>query len=118
MPPFPGPPVPSADASGAIPVAIQGPGGLSGTPLGFGTEAITTGAAVALPAIPAGAVYAQVQSSLAATWRDDGTNPTAAIGMNMVANQVYIFSGAQLAALKFILTAGGPGVLNVSYYGE
>lgn len=118
MPPFPGPPVASPDASGAIPVAIQGPGGIQGTPLGFGTEAITTGAAVALPAIPAGTIYAIVSCSLAALWRDDGVAPTTTVGVAMVAGTPYTFSGAQLATLKFILAAAGPGVLNASFYGE
>ena len=47
-------------------------------------------------------------------WRDDGTNPTASVGMPMIAGTEYWYHG-NLAAIKFIeITSGAQ--LNVSYY--
>jgi hypothetical protein len=124
MSPFPGPPVVSPDASGNVPVVvqgnasvvIQGPGGINGSPLGFQSEALTNAAAVALPAIPAGTIYATVTPSVAATYRDDGVAPTSTVGVPMNAGQSYTFSGPQLATIKFIAVGVTAGTLNASYY--
>lgn len=46
-------------------------------------------------------------------WRDDGTDPTAAIGMILVANDILVYTGT--AAIKFIEVAAS-GKLNITYY--
>ena len=53
--------------------------------------------------------------ALFARWRDDGTAPTATVGMLLSAGQTQTFSG-DLAALKFIQTGAGVATLNVSFY--
>ncbi|HNA61455.1 MAG TPA: hypothetical protein PKW79_00055 [Rhabdochlamydiaceae bacterium] len=47
-------------------------------------------------------------------WRDDGNNPTASVGMLLVANDLFIYTGT-FSAIKFIeVTASAK--LNVTYY--
>lgn len=115
MPPFPGPPVAQPDVNGAIPVVSTGvPGGRAGTPNGFQTIAVLT-AAVA-PTIPADTTYAIVTpTGQAVRWRDDGVAPTATVGMPIAVGAVQQFSGASLAAVKFIEQAAS-AALNISYY--
>jgi hypothetical protein len=48
-------------------------------------------------------------------WRDDGTDPTAAVGMILTPNTVLEYDG-DLNKIKFIEAVAG-GILNVSYYG-
>lgn len=99
---------------GAMPVYIAGPGGALGQSLGFESlGALNT--AKALAAIPAGATVAVVSpSAQAVRWRDDGTNPTASVGMPIAVGASQSFSG-NLAALKFIEQAAS-ATLNVTYY--
>jgi hypothetical protein len=48
-------------------------------------------------------------------WRDDGTDPTTTVGMNLAAGASLDYEG-QLAAIKFIeVTASAK--LNVAYFG-
>ncbi len=47
-------------------------------------------------------------------WRDDGTNPTATVGMPLEVGQPFFYSGDP-GAIKFIEAAAG-AKLNVSYY--
>lgn len=47
-------------------------------------------------------------------WRDDGTNPTASVGMQLVTGISFEYDG-NLAALKFIEETSA-AKLNVSYY--
>lgn len=47
-------------------------------------------------------------------WRDDGTDPTAAIGMPLAANEPFNYNG-DLHAIQFIEVSAG-AVLDVSYY--
>lgn len=57
--------------------------------------------------------YVQVEGGQV-RYRDDGVNPTAAIGMLLVDGAVLEYSG-DLSTLKFITESGTPK-LNVSYY--
>lgn len=51
-------------------------------------------------------------------WTDDGTTPTAAIGMILIADtNPVLFNVQDLQALRFIQTAA-TAKLNVSYYGN
>lgn len=82
-------------------------------PLGY--QQITALSAAASLTVPAGARLAICQATVAALrWRDDGTNPTASIGMLLSVNYEIVYTG-DLTTIKFIESAGG-GILNVSYY--
>lgn len=63
--------------------------------------------------------YAVIQCEGAAgtdfgRWRDDGTDPTASIGMKLFSGQELDYAG-DIALIKFITGSGSP-VLNISYY--
>jgi hypothetical protein len=47
-------------------------------------------------------------------WRDDGTNPTASVGMPLAAGVTLQYDG-NLRGIKFI-NNGGTAELNISYY--
>jgi hypothetical protein len=86
----------------------------AGTPLGYQNIPAATLAAATPLTPPAGATWALVSPSVAAvSWRDDGTAPTATIGMPIAVGQMVTL--ANLATIKFIAAAAG-AVLNVSYY--
>jgi hypothetical protein len=65
--------------------------------------------------VPTNARIALIQcEGQAVRWRDDGANPTAAVGMRLLVDQDMVYS-ATLSSLRFIeVTAGA--TLNVSYY--
>ena len=48
-------------------------------------------------------------------WRDDGTNPTASVGIPMLPGDMPIAFDGDLNTIKFIEETSG-GILNVSYY--
>jgi hypothetical protein len=65
--------------------------------------------------VPAGATVALITVSTAAIrWRDDGTPPTAAIGVPIAIAGTLEYWGT-LSAFKFIAQSGSP-VLDISYY--
>lgn len=68
-----------------------------------------------LTTIPNGCTLAMIQpESQNVRWRDDQSNPTASVGMIIVANDILFYSG-NLADIKFIET-GASAKLNVTYY--
>lgn len=72
--------------------------------------------AQALPSIPQGATRARIQvTAQAARWRDDGTAPTASVGMPLAVGSELVYEG-NLATIKIISAVAG-AVLNVAYYG-
>ena len=93
--------------------------GLKNTSACLGYQQITalnTAKSLTLPSI-AGiqAVYVIIQpESQAVRWRDDGTAPTAAIGMTIPAGGELRYDG-DLTKIQFIETAAS-AKLNVSYY--
>lgn len=48
-------------------------------------------------------------------WRDDGSNPTAAVGMRLPVDNILEYDG-DLTKIRFMEAVAG-GVLNVTYYG-
>jgi hypothetical protein len=65
-------------------------------------------AVVGLGTVPAGARLVLVR------WRDDGTDPTAAIGMLIADGETLVYNGS-LGGIEFIeVTAGA--ILNVCFY--
>lgn len=64
---------------------------------------------------PAGATMAIIEvNAQNVRWRDDGTDPTAAIGMQIVAGNSFVYVG-DLTAIKFFEEAATAN-LNVAYY--
>ena len=105
--------------SGSIPVRVVAGGGGGGgpgqgtSPLGY--QQITPLSTAQSLTVPAGATLAIVSAQGAdAVWRDDGTPPTATVGMPLYAGQPVTFGG-DLASVQFIQTQATT-TLNVSYY--
>lgn len=64
---------------------------------------------------PAGARFALIQAeSQIVRWRDDGTNPTASVGMMIAATADMVYTG-DLSKIKLI-EATVSAKVNVSYY--
>lgn len=84
----------------------------------LGYQQVTSlGSATGLPSIPTKAVIAVVTVETAGVrWRDDGTAPTATVGMPIAANGSVSFLETPLSAIQFIAQTGSP-VLDVAYYG-
>lgn len=82
-------------------------------PLGFQqVTALNTAKALT---VPAGATFAHIQAeSKDVRWRDDGTNPTAALGTLLYAGQDMLYVG-DVNKIRFIETAAS-ATLNVHYY--
>lgn len=84
-------------------------------PLGY-TQYTSVSSATALT-LPSGATFCVVSpETQAVRWRDDGTNPTASVGMEIKIGSSFTFNGALiLAAVKFIEQAAS-AKLNVACY--
>ena len=84
------------------------------TPLGY-TQITNLSAAVGLGTIPAGATIAFVSiEGGECRYRDDGTAPTATIGMPIYAGQALQYSGT-LSAIQLIQTQA-TATANISFY--
>lgn len=65
--------------------------------------------------VPAGSNYAVIGAQTKnVRWRDDGTDPTATVGMVLGAGNDMVYTG-DLAAIKFF-EAAASAELNISYY--
>lgn len=81
----------------------------------LGYQQITDLSAAAALTVPTGARLAVlVCETQAVRWRDDGTDPTASVGMPLATGVVWTYPG-DLSAIKFIETTAS-AKLNVSYY--
>ena len=100
-------------AAAAIPVYNVFP--YQATPLGY--QQITSLSSATSLTVPTGATWAIVEcDSVAAQgvrWRDDGTAPTATVGMELLPGAS--FSPSNITAVEFIQVAAS-AKLNVSYY--
>jgi len=93
-------------------------GGGGSVPLGYQQITAATLAAATALTPPAGTNVAIVQQNVVSVnvrWRDDGVNPTSAIGMVLGSGGQIAFSGPSLTAVKFILVSGSP-ILDITYY--
>ncbi len=81
-----------------------------------GYQQITSvSSAVGFTSIPADARFVVIQpTGQNVRWRDDGVDPTATIGMLIVANDMLFYSG-DFAAIKFIQVSAS-AVLNYTFY--
>lgn len=69
-----------------------------------------------LGAIPATAKHVLINpETQSVRWRDDGTNPTASVGILVAAGDSFVYSGP-LSKIKLIQTAATAKV-NLSFYG-
>lgn len=70
-----------------------------------------------LASVPAGATYAVISvEGNAIRYRDDGTDPTATVGMPVAVGGTVTYDGA-LARLRLVAQAG-TATVNVSYYAK
>lgn len=84
-------------------------------PLGY-QQIANLSAATALT-IPTGATLAFIQAEgQNIRWRDDGTNPTATVGMLIYADSEPLYYTGTLASLRLI-QATATATANISYYG-
>lgn len=80
-----------------------------------GYQQITATSSAQSLTVPTGATIAQICVETAAIrYRDDGTAPTASVGMPVAAGTCFAYS-APLRAFQFIAQSGSP-VLNILYY--
>ena len=85
-------------------------------PLGFQQISAMTLASATSLTVPAGSTHAIVGvATNDVTWRDDGTAPTASVGVPLLHTSPSLEYGGDLAAIQFIAVSGSP-VLNISYY--
>lgn len=83
----------------------------------LGYQQITSLAAATALTIPAGTALAIVTPEVQAVrWRDDGTDPTAAVGYPLAVGVELQYVAAQLPRLKFIEQAASAKI-NICYYG-
>lgn len=89
---------------------------LKNTSACLGYQQITSLSSAAGLTVPDGAIYAIIQCETQnVRWRDDGTAPTASVGMKLTtAPDLLIYDGA-LKSIKFIEEAASAKI-NVSYY--
>jgi len=81
----------------------------------LGYQQITSLSAAAALTVPSGATLAIITpETQAVRWRDDGTNPTSAVGMPVPISTVLSYDG-DLQRIRFIEQAAS-AKLNVSYY--
>lgn len=82
----------------------------------FGFQQITSLSSATGLTVPMGALIALIQAETQSIrWRDDGTNPTASVGMLLSAGNTLAYTG-DLSQIKIIQTTASASV-NVSYYG-
>jgi hypothetical protein len=83
-------------------------------PAGY-TQDTDMAAASGLGTVPSGARLVLIQAEGDdLRWRDDGTNPTAAVGMVLAEGQTLVYNG-RFADFKAIQVTAA-GVMNVSWY--
>jgi hypothetical protein len=82
-------------------------------PLGFQQLAsFSTAQTLTVPATATMAIISVETNAI--RWRDDGTAPTASVGMPVAVGQTFIYSG-NLSAITFIPQTGS-ATMDVSYY--
>lgn len=87
-------------------------------PLGYGQVSSTVGSTgTALPSQPAGAQSCIIQvTGNAVRWRDDGTNPSSIVGMQLAAAASITYYG-NISAVRITPETSTTAVVNVTYYG-
>lgn len=84
-----------------------------GKPVGY--EQVTVLTSATSLTVPTGALVAVIQAvTQNVRWRDDGTAPTATVGMRLAAGSSFVTAN-KLSAFQFIEEAAS-AELNVTYY--
>ena len=82
----------------------------------LGYQQITTLSSATGLTVPANTVKVLIQAETQAVrWRDDGTDPTATVGMNLAVGSTLEYTGS-LPAIK-IIEATASAKLNITYLG-
>lgn len=91
------------------------PGSQTFTAGGF-RQVTATGSVFSLPTPPAGTRRTIIQAEAQALrWRDDGTNPSATVGMTIPAGGELRYDGSDMSLIKLIAASAG-AIANISYY--
>lgn len=91
---------------------------LVGKPQGYAQATVST-TAIALPSIPASCdrVVIMFEDTGNVRWRDDGTDPTATVGMFLYAGQtIELAAQKSITQFKVIRQGTADVTMNVSYY--
>ena len=117
----------ATDANGYVQVELPSVSASAGVPvvdanmveLGYSQSktisTVTTLATVAGGSLPAGATMALIQAlTQNIRWRDDGTNPSATLGMQLAAGDQFFYTG-DLTAFK-VIEETATAEINVSFY--
>lgn len=97
-------------------MAFQETPNVTAKPRGYNeVNNVVAATGLTLPALDVNAVLITVEGG-DVRWRDDGVDPTAAVGHPLAVGQSLEYNGV-LTAIKFIeQAAGSPGKLRCSYY--
>lgn len=72
---------------------------------------------IPLPSLPEGAHMAVIRPfAQAIRFRDDGTDPTAAVGYPVAVGEEYVYVGASIGRVEIIAQVAGAGI-DILYYG-
>lgn len=86
-----------------------------GTMTATGYQEITSLSAATALTVPSGSRWALIiAETQAVRWRDDGTDPTATVGMPLATGTAFWYSG-NLSSIKFIEQTASAKI-NVAYY--
>lgn len=88
--------------------------GIRYAPIGY--QQITSLSSAQALTVPAGATSALIRTEAQSVrWRDDGTDPTASVGIPMLAADAPLLYTGALSKIRFIESTSG-AKLNISYY--
>lgn len=96
--------------------------GLPTVPLGYCQLSATQlesaiGLSTCADGIPSGATMIAIQAETAnIRYRDDGTAPTASVGMEIISGQNPMLYVGTLSALRFIAASEGSPIADISFY--
>ena len=111
----------SAAAQGVIdPTPICAATSTSVKPMVGGYQQLTVSTSAVALTVPAGALYAVaiLEITNGIRYRDDGTNPTSAVGMPIAGGGWFPICALQLAPMRLIRSGAADAVVNISYYGR
>jgi hypothetical protein len=84
-----------------------------------GFQALTVSTAAVGFTVPVGAEMAVTSQELAdVRWRDDGTNPTASVGMYNLSGGGMIICTRSLSAIRFIRAGSTDALISAVFYGR
>lgn len=93
--------------------------GLNSPLRAVGFESVTVGETAVGLTIPASAEMAMgVLETSPVRYRDDGTNPTATVGVLVATGSTVVICSRSLTPIKFIRSDASDGTLQVMYYGR